>query len=248
MKPPPLDEPPPIDERLVEPETREQVLRGRRLVALPANPPHGDRHFRLDYVIGAHVKAGYVGSTDLLTRSAESSDFATDTSVRREGIDPTTNTRYLEELAFEVVNEQSLQDVTEQAEELSARGVRRVVAIFVKKGEAREWSAKKGEWTRLDPEATFSDPTLARPLRVRELLDAAEADDAVARALLAKNNPVFATRLAEAEKKGLRQGIEIACELFGVELTEERRARMNELDAPGLEALLAHLRTTRRFP
>jgi hypothetical protein len=203
---PPVREPPPIDEHLVEPETREQLLRGRRLVAMPANPPHGDRHFRLDYVIGAHVKAGYVGSTDLLTRSAESSDFATDTCVRREGIDPTTNTRYLEELAFEVVNEQSLRDITEQAEDLSARGVRRVVAIFVKKGEACEWSAKKGEWKRLDPEETFSDPTLARPLRVRELLDAAEADNAVARALLAKKNPVLAEILTEGEKKGLAEG------------------------------------------
>jgi hypothetical protein len=219
-------------------------------------------------VIGAHVKDGYVGSTDLLTRSAESSDFATDTCVRREGIDPTTNTRYLEELAFEVVNEQSLRDITEQAEELSGRGVRRVVAIFVKKGEACEWSAKKGEWKRLDPEDTFSDPTLVRPLRVRELLDADEADNAVARALLAKKNPLLAQILTEGEEmgltegeemglvegvkkglaKGLRHGIEIACELLGIELTAERRARMNELDASGLEALLAHLRTARRFP
>jgi hypothetical protein len=261
---PSAGEPPPIDARLVEPETREQLLRGRRLVALPAHPPHGDRHFRLDYVIGAHVKDGYVGSTDLLTRSAERSDFATDTCVRREGIDPTTNTRYLEELAFEVVNEQSLQDITEQAEDLSARGVRRVVAIFVKKGEACEWSAKKGEWERLDPEDTFSDPTLVRPLRVRELLDADEADNAVARALLAKKNPLLAQILtegeeegltegekkgfAEGEKKGLRRGIEIACELLEIELTEERRARMNELDASGLKALLAHLCTARRLP
>jgi flagellar biosynthesis/type III secretory pathway protein FliH len=150
--------------------------------------------------------------------------------------------------------------------------VRRVVALFVKKGEACEWSAKKGEWKRLDPEETFSDPTLARPLRVRELLDAAEADNAVARALLAKKNPVFAQILAEGEKKGLAEGekkglaegekkglaegekkglrhaIEIACERLGLELTAERRARINELDAPGLEALLAHLLAERRFP
>ena len=111
---------------------------------------------------------------------------------------------------------------------------------------------------------TFSDPTLARPLRVRELLDAAEADDAVVRALLAKKNPLLAQILTEGEKKGLvegekkglaeglaeglKQGVEVACELLGVELTEERRAWMNELDAAGLEALLAHLRTARRFP
>jgi hypothetical protein len=277
---PPAAEPPPIDERLVRPETREQIVRGRRVLALPANPAHGDRHFELDYIIRAHVKEGYVGSTDLLTRSAERSDFATDTCVRRAGLDPRTDTRYLEELAFEVVNEQSLRDITEQAEDLTARGVRRVVAIFVKKGEVCEWSAKKGGWSKLDPEGELSDPTLARPLRVRDLLDAAEADNAVARALLAKNNPVLTEvaieshkaglaegkkkglaegkkkglaegekkGLAEGEKQGLRRGIEVACDLLGIELTEERRARLIGLDASGLEALLAQIRAQRRWP
>jgi Putative restriction endonuclease len=256
--------PPPPDERLVRPETRDQLVRGRRLLAMPSNPPHGDQHFKLDYILGAHVKAGYVGSTDLLTRAAARSDFATDTCVRRSGVDPATQTRYLEELAFEVVNEQSLRDVTDQAEDLTARGVRRVVVIFVKKGEVCEWSAQAGTWTTLDPEGTFSDPTLARPLRVRELVDAAESDDAVARALLAKDNPVLAEvktlSLAEGEKKGLAEGekkglaegrreaIALACELLGIELGAEQRARMNALDASGLEALLAMLRTERRFP
>jgi hypothetical protein len=253
---PPAGEPPPIDERLVQPETREQIVRGRRVVALPANPAHGDRHFELDYIIGAHVKEGYVGSTDLLTRCSESSDFATDTCVRRAGIDPRTDTRYLEELAFEVVNEQSLRDITEQAEDLIARGVRRVVAIFVKKGEVCEWSAKKGGWSKLDPEGELCDRTLARPLRVKDLLNAAEADNAVARALLAKNNPVLADvtteSRAQGKKEGLAEGkkeaIEVACELLGIELTDERRARLIDLDVSGLEALLAQIRAQRRWP
>jgi hypothetical protein len=272
---PAADEPPRIDERLVQPETREQLVRGRQVLAMPANPAHGDRHFKLDYVIGAHVKEGYVGSTDLLTRSAVQSDFATDTCVRKDGIDPRTNTRYLEELAFEVVNEQSRRDITEQAEDLTTRGVRRVVAIFVKKGEVAEWVA--GAWKKLDPEGVFSDPTLTRPLRVKELIDAAEADNSVARALLAKNNPVLAevtnrTRteghqrgLQEGHQEGLQEGrqegrqeglreglarggIEVACALLGIELTAERRARMNELDVAGLEALLAQLRAERCWP
>ncbi len=262
--------PPRIDERLVAPETREQLVRGRRVVAMPANPAHGDRHFKLDYVIGAHVKEGYVGSTDLLTRSAMQSDFATDTCVRKDGIDPRTDTRYLEELAFEVVNEQSRRDITEQAEDLTARGVRRVVAIFVKKGEVAEWLA--GTWKKLDPEGTFSDPTLTRPLRVKELLDAAEADNAVARALLAKNNPVLAEATIqsrnegrregrnegrreghnegrnEGRREGLAEGIAVACELLGIELTAPLRARMSEFDVSGLEALLAQLRAERRWP
>jgi hypothetical protein len=245
-------EPPPVDERLVQPETREQLVRGRRVVAVPANPEHGDPHATLNYIIGAHIKEGYVGSTDLLTRCAESSDFAFDTSVRRDGIDPTTGTRYLEELAFELVDEQSLQDLTEQAEDLSARGVRRVVAIFVQKGEVCEWSATTGAWETLDPDGTFEDPTLVRPLGVRELVDPNEADNAVARALLAKNNPVILEMIAESRrqgrKKGLRTVIDAACELLGIELTAARQARMNELDAPELEALLDQLYAERRWP
>src|SRR5438552_272713 len=69
---------PPVDERLVQPETREEMVRGERIFAQPALEPHGDQHFGLDYVLGAHVRPGYVGSTDLLTRVSHGSDFATD--------------------------------------------------------------------------------------------------------------------------------------------------------------------------
>lgn len=52
----------------------------------------------------------------------------------------------------------------------------------------------------------------------------------------------------KGRREGLAEGIVVACELLGIELTPERRARMNELDASGLEALLAQLRAERRFP
>ena len=252
---------PRLDEHLVEGETREQIVRGRRVVAMPAHPPHADRHFRLDYLLGAHVKEGYTGSTDLLTRAAPRSDFASDTCIRREGIDPSTDTRYLEELAFEVVNEQSMRDITEQAEDLTVRGVRRVIAIFVKKNEVREWSPSTGSWLTLDAEGTLTDSTLARPLRVKDLLDVAEADNAVARALLAKNNPVIDEEKTRSRKEGIKvghkegikegikvghkegllTGIGLACDSLGIELDAEQRARMNALDAAGLEALLARI-------
>jgi hypothetical protein len=204
LRMPGRSEPPSLDERLVRPETREEHVRGRALIAMPALAPHGDRHFKLDYVVGAYVKPGYVGSTDLLTRSAEASDFATDTCVRREGTDPRTGTRYLEELAFEVVHEQSLGDITARAEDLSRRGVRRLFAIFVKKGEVHEWAGN--EWRPLSRDATITDPTLSLPIGVAALLDAAEADDAVARALVEKNNPVIAEVRAGGQREGLRAG------------------------------------------
>jgi len=198
-------EPPSLDERLVRPETREEQVRGRAVIAMPALAPHGDRHFKLDYVVGAYVKPGYVGSTDLLTRSAEASDFATDTCIRKEGTDPRTGTRYLEELAFEVVHEQSLKDITARAEDLTQRGVRRLFAIFVKKGEVHEWAGK--EWRPLPPDGAITDPTLSLPIGVAALLDAAEADDAVARALVEKNNPVIAEVRAGGQREGLREGL-----------------------------------------
>jgi hypothetical protein len=197
---------PPIDEHLVQPETREEMVRGERILAQPALAPHGDRHFELDYVLRAHVRPGFVGSTDLLSRLSRGSDFATDSCVRKQGNDPATGQRYLEEIAFEVVHEQTLKKITERAEELSQRGVRRVLAIFVKKGEVKEWAPEAGVWSALDPAGFLSDPCLSRPLAVRALLDAAAADDEVARALEAKNNPAIAAMKAESEKRGERRG------------------------------------------
>ena len=40
---------PPVDEHLVEPEvTRDEIIGGRRVVALPAKEPHATRQFTLD--------------------------------------------------------------------------------------------------------------------------------------------------------------------------------------------------------
>ena len=126
--------PPYVDTRLVRPETREELLDGRRIEAVPANPEHGDEHTLLDRVMGTHAAHDRTPSTDLLTHADEGSDFATDLSIRRSGIDPRTGSRYLEELAFEVVNEQSMPSMIARAHKLSACGVRRIFAVFVKKG------------------------------------------------------------------------------------------------------------------
>lgn len=226
-----------VDERLVVPETREEMVRGRRIYAAPANPEHGDRHLEVDRVIGTHVASDYVASSDLLTRAGPRSDFATDTCVRRAGIDPRTGSRYLEELAFEVVNTQSMRHMTERAEDLTACGVRRLLAIFVKKGEIREWSGSQGQWIPLDLDGMLHDPTLVRPVPLRALLDAAHADNAVVRALETKGN----RRITEIR-------IETACTLLGIPLDPQRRQRLDDSDRPALEALLAHLETHRRWP
>jgi len=199
---------PRLDEHLVVPEvTRDEVIKGRRVVALPADAPHGDQHFRLDYVVGAHVAPGYEGSTELLTRVGKHSDFASDACIRKAGYDPAAGSRYLEEVAFEVVSTQSEGDVTEKAEEMHERGVRRIFAIFVK-GPRRvcEWSPKSRRWTPLDAGARIEDPCLVTPLAASALLDAALADNAVVEALIAKNNPVYLERVAAAKADGKAEG------------------------------------------
>jgi hypothetical protein len=199
---------PRLDEHLVVPEvTRDEVIKGRRVVAHPALPAHGDEHSELDFVVRGLVAPGYQVSTDLLTRVGKQSDFASDSSIRKKGDDPATGSRYLEEVAFEVVSTQSEGDVTEKAEEMHERGVRRIFAIFVK-GPRRvcEWSPASRRWMPLGAGARIEDPCLVTPLAVSALLDAALADDAVVEALKAKRNPEILKLEAAAEARGEAKG------------------------------------------
>lgn len=243
---------PSLDEHLVPGETREEMLRGQRVLAMPAHPPHADRHCELDYVIRAHVAPGYISSSDMLTRAGPGSEFATDTSVRKRGLDPDTGTRYLEELAFEVVSTQTKRDITIRAEDLTARGVRRLLAIFVKQSEVREWSPSTHDWVTLPRDGKLEDPTLARPVDIEALLDAAAADDSVVDALDTKGNRRLREIKAAELERGLEQGrleaVETACRLLGITLDADRRTQLLGLDATGLEQLLASLESERRWP
>lgn len=76
---------PRVDDHLVEPEvTRDEIIDGRRVVAMPGEAPHAIWHGNLQYVLRAHVVPGYSGAVDLLTRQGEKSDFASESrSMRR---------------------------------------------------------------------------------------------------------------------------------------------------------------------
>ncbi|MEM9459075.1 MAG: hypothetical protein AAGF11_33160 [Myxococcota bacterium] len=241
-----------IDERLVEPETRQEIVRGRQIHAAPANAEHGDEHTEVTTVVRLHAAPGYTVSTDLLTRAGPRSDFATDTCVRRSGIDPDTGSRYLEELAFEVVNEQSDKYMLERAQELTACGVRRLIAVFVKRGEICEWSTKDDRWIALDLDGSLRDPTLVRPFPLRALFDAAVADDSLVDALAAKNNRRLAQRERQRKQQGLEQGlvkaVETLCRVLEIPLGPHERAQMSDLDAAGLESLLSRIESERCWP
>jgi hypothetical protein len=201
---------PDVDDHLVQPEvTRDEIIGGLRVVAFPAQPPHATQQTRLDYVLEAHVAAGYSAATDLLTRHDEESDFATDTCVFKEGVDPATGGRYLEEIAFEVVSEQNERYVSEKARRMHRRGVRRIFTVWVK-GPRRvcEWSPESQSWRPLEAGAQIKDPCLVAPLAVAALLDAAAADNAVVEALVAKGNPAIRRREAAAVAEAILKVLE----------------------------------------
>lgn len=200
---------PRVDDHLVQPEvTREEVIGGQKVVASPAQRPHALQNSRLDYVLQAHVAPGYEAATDLLTRHDRDSDFATDACIYKEGIDPETGARCLEELAFEIISEQNQNLAMQKAVRMQRRGVRRIFSIWVK-GSNRvcEWSPESQGWSLLDRESSIQDSCFVRPLSVGALLDAAAADNAVAEALLAKGNPILQEKAAAARAEGRAEGI-----------------------------------------
>jgi hypothetical protein len=199
---------PGVDDHLVEPEvTRDEIINGRRVVASPAKQPHATQQSRLDYVLQAHVAPGYEAAADLITRHAVDSDFASDSCVCKEGIDPETGERFLEEIAFEVISTQKEKDATEKAVVMHRRGVRRIFGIWVKRQrKVCEWSPESRNWRLLDAGSQIEDPCLGAPLPVAALLDAAVIHRAVIEALAAQGNPEILQREAAAEARGEVRG------------------------------------------
>jgi hypothetical protein len=95
---------------------------------------------------------------------------------------------------------------------------------------------------------------------VRALIDAAETDNQVARALLAKGNPVLraheqkvidqgkAEGVLEGVMKGIIEGIIEMCEIFDIQVTPERRARLAGMDVDELRRFRTTLKTKRQWP
>ena len=198
---------PDIDDHLVEPGTRYEMLDGELVYVPPSDPPHGERQFQLCALVAAHTGSDVQGASDLLTRISKNDDVAPDVSLYPSARDPGTGARQLEQIAFEVVSTQSLSNAGKKAAKLVARGVRRVFAIDVERARVLEWSAALGTWSMLDAAATIADPALAVPLPIETLIREGKTDDAVQRALAAKHNPVLETIKASSRAEGREEGI-----------------------------------------
>ncbi|HEX3764909.1 MAG TPA: Uma2 family endonuclease [Kofleriaceae bacterium] len=218
---------PPPDERLVAPGTPYEMYDGELVHVPPADRPHGERHSRVSGLIEACVRPEFSVAIDVLTRTSRTSDIAPDITIWPRALDPVTGRQRIAELAFEVVSTQSLDNAADKARRLVARGVRRVFAIDVESGWALEWSEEQDAWQRY-PGTSIDDPVLAVPLPVLPLARAMSIDDAMARALVAKNNPVIAAEKAESRRQGRREGV-----MEGV-LEGVRRALLQLLAARGV--------------
>ena len=229
---------PRVDDHLVEPEvTRDQVIDGQLVEKMPAEIDHARENSRLDYVLSGKVAPGYGTAVDLLSRLGKKVDFASDAAIVKDGTDPATGGRYLEELAFEVVSTQSESKFTEKAVKMHRRGVRRIFAIFVEEDEAEnkicEWVPAKRTWKEHDRASSIDDPVLVEPLEVQALFDAVAADNAVVSALDAKGNPKIEEIRAESRAEGEAAG-EAKGRADG-ELAATAKAILSILKARGLE-------------
>jgi Uma2 family endonuclease len=229
-----IEELPPIDERLALPEAGYEIIDGVVMFVPPALPPHAERHQTISVLIGTHVHRNFKVAIDMLTRTSKIDDIAPDVSVFARAPDPQTGRRQLEQLAFEVVSIESMGHATKKAAKLADRGVRRVFAIDITRRRVVEWSRDAETWRVLDVRGVIDDPTLAVPLSVTALLEAADTDDEVARALIAKHNPVFEAEVARTHEQGRAEGraegrVEAIVELLaarGLACSAEQRERI----------------------
>src|ERR1051325_1725730 len=104
----------------------------------------------------------------------------------------------------------SLSSVGRKAAKLAARGARRVFAVDVEQKLLLEWSTSDECWCQISASAHIEDPVFEVPLPVEALVHAENVDDAVVRALIAKNNPVIVQSLAQAHEQGRREGVAFA--------------------------------------
>jgi len=74
------------------------------------------------------------------------------------------------------------------------------------RGRALEWSRELGTWSVLDSHGYIEDAALAVPLSIDALLHAANTNDAVAYALVARQNPIIEAVRARARAEGKAKG------------------------------------------
>src|SRR4051794_34899487 len=81
---------PPVDERLVMPGTRYEIIEGKVVYVPPADEAHGTRHSKISAILEAYAADGYDVASDMLTRTSTKGDMAPNASVFPAARDPET--------------------------------------------------------------------------------------------------------------------------------------------------------------
>jgi hypothetical protein len=228
-----------VSDYVVETETDVELVNGELRIVAHAGPLHSRQLNQVSSVLRAYAARGHGVDIDLLTRQDAVNNFSSDLCIRRDGVDPATDDRYLEELVFEVRHTVDPDDLTYRARIMAACGVRRIFAIPVRgdaagseiiAGPVAEWEPAGERWRACGDGDVITDPCLLLPLPVRALLDPAEADAAVIRALLAKGNRVLLayldTRYRAGEARVAREHIHAIMQSRGVAMDAAAHARI----------------------
>lgn len=217
---------PAVDEGLIVPERGYEVIGGEVVAVSPAHEPHARRHSKLAALLEACAAEGWLVASDMLTRTGMREELAPDASVYPAARHPTTGGRQLERLAFEIAVSETLAHSGRKAASLVERGVAEVFAIDVERSRALQWSKQTSSWELLPHDAVITDLALAVPLAIADVLSAAAADDALARALLAKRNGVIEAALRDTRAQGRAEAIIGVLEARAVPITLDARARI----------------------
>ena len=204
---------PRVSDYVVETETDFELFQGQIREVSHAGPLHGDQLSQVNFVLGAYVARGHGVALFLLTRQDADNNFASDISIRKNGTDPDTDDRYLEELAFEIKSTLAPEELEQRARIMARCGVRRVFAIPVTghpagidrvAGPLSEWMPAQERWRTYRSDEVIADECLFEPVPVRALLKRERPLRRLTRAL---NTPArVAVACASASKRSPRLG------------------------------------------
>ena len=131
---------------------------------------------------------------------------------------------------MEVVDTEGVDHVTGKARRFARRGVRRVFYVRVASRAVYEWSQKDDAWRRLGAAEFIEDRCFSVPIPVAALADQVVADDAVARALLARGTPALVAAMEARRVEGRDEGrVEGRVEGRAEGRAEGRRAALRTL-------------------
>jgi Uma2 family endonuclease len=229
---------------------------GQLVYAAPAGPTHAEFHAALVALLVASVKPSHKVYVDMLTNlgTVPKNELAPDISMvaHYEQDEP----RPLEEVVVEICSTQPLANAERKLRKFANRGVRKLWCIQLSKQAVWQWDHSIDGLRIVPSDGYLEDELLVRPLSVKVLLKTTLQDNEIARALLAKENPVLEQRLDavfhqgkdDGRKEGLRVAIHTACEFLAITLDESQQQRLDQADTKDLEDVLAYLKTHKVWP